>query len=229
MKKIALIVVALFLVLPVFSQTQEQLKARYSAAEKEIKAAIEQGSITAEQGKKRLAEMKRRMYIQQQERNTLVKQRIEQYLKGGETALKKAVEKGSLSEAAAKEIMADMRKDAQRRIVATTGRTGQTRIRAEMARIEDLVAAGELSEEDGRKKQEALRKRWSSMERQSAAKAEMADYLTAVKKEVDAAVEAGKMTKKEGRKKIAEAEKRVQERLTIIERRKSGESEKSGR
>jgi len=175
--------VLLTMVLTVMAQTREEKVARYRAAEREIKAAVEKGDLSKEAAERRLIEMKLAMFEQPgaEARNARTKW-VEGYFKGAEDALVSAVKSGKLDRKEIEPILFELRKDLQAR----------------------LDRENKSSEDKGQSANPEER---------------MRDYIYQLQQEVDEAVKAGKMTKKEGKKKIEEAQKAVEMRRQEMKKR----------
>ena len=158
-------------------QDEAAMKRRYMAGAKKIEEAIKSGEVSKEDGKKRLIEMRKRMFPVQGDKNA-------QSDRGEETD-----------------------RGASRRRYGEGAKT-----------IEAAIKSGEVSKEDGEKKLIEMRKRMFPTRGDKAAKSDRAgaDDMEAKKRrymagaeEIEAAVEAGKLSKEDAEKKLIEMRTKI--------------------
>ena len=174
--------VLFIMTITVMAQTQEEKVARYRAAERDIKAAVEAGEVSKEAAERRLIEMRMRMFEQPgaEARNARTKW-VEGYFKGAEDALVSAVKSGKLDRKEIEPILLGLRKDMQVRLdegkksSEEKGRNANPEegMRAYLDKVQkevdEAVKAGKMTKKEGKKKieeaQKAVDERRKAMEK----------------------------------------------------------------
>ncbi len=185
---------------------------------KELAAAVEAGKISKEDAKKRYQGAEKtlkekmaagRSETRQEERKQIA---ARDHLMKVRKELGALVEAGKISEEDAKKKFAAAEKSIRERMAAGQGQRESKRITEEdLARIgieiRKAVAAGKLSAEDGRKKMEAMRKMMAEQgarrERTERGGDARPDW-EGIKRRVEGAVKAGKMTREQADAKYKE-------------------------
>ena len=208
---------------------------RYATGAKRIEAAIESGRISKEDGEKRLAEMRKKMFPTRDKGDAKsdrvdgdnMEQRKSRY-KAGAERIEAAIKSGRISEVEGKNLLAEMRKqmspardkgDAKSdRVEGGDMEARKRRYRAGAEEIEMAVEAGKMSREDAEQKLIGMRKKMFPERDKGAAESDRSKggdmealkrrYMGAAE-EIERAVEAGKMSKQEAEKTLIEMRKEM--------------------
>ncbi len=208
---------------------------RYATGAKRIEAAIESGRISKEDGEKRLAEMRKKMFPTRDKGDAKsdrvdgdnMEQRKSRY-KAGAERIEAAIKSGRISEVEGKNLLAEMRKqmspardkgDAKSdRVEGGDMEARKRRYRAGAEEIEMAVEAGKMSREDAEQKLIGMRKKMFPERDKGAAESDRSKggdmealkrrYMGAAE-EIERAVESGKMSKQEAEKTLIEMRKEM--------------------
>ena len=211
-------------------QDEAAMKRRYIAGAKKIEAAIKSGEVSKEDGEKRLIEMRKRMFPthddkaaksvrgEETDRGALRRR----YVEAAKT-IEAAIKSGEVSKEDGEKRLIEMRKrmfptrdDKAAKSVRAGADDVEAKKRRYMAAAEELEAAvdaGKLSKEDAEKKLIEMRKRMFRTRGDKEAKSDRAEaddmeakkrrYMAAAE-ELEAAVEAGRLSKEDAQKKLIE-------------------------
>ena len=209
-----------------YAQESEGARRRLAAAGTEIRKAVAEGKITAEEGRKKMEAIRKAIAEKSKEagKTDRAPEAAKAHLEKVKKELAAAVEAGKISEedakkkfmAAAEEIkekMAAGRGKADRKLAAV--RKNLIKMREELGAA---VKAGKISEEDAKKKfavaEKAIKEKMAAKSGEGDPRATAArEYLTKVRTEIAAAVKAGKMSEDDAKKRFEAAEKAVRERM----------------
>ena len=213
---------------------------RYADGAKRIEVAIESGRISKEDGEKRLAEMRKKMFPTRDKGDANsdrvdgddMEQRKSRY-KAGAERIEAAIESGRISKEDGKKRLAEMRKkmfptrdrgDANSdRVDGDDMEQRKSRYKAGAERIEAAIESGRISKEDGEKRLAEMRLQMFPARRKSDAKSDRVvegvfydkdmealkrRYMGAAE-EIERAVEAGKISKQEAEKTLIEMRKEM--------------------
>jgi beta-lactamase regulating signal transducer with metallopeptidase domain/polyhydroxyalkanoate synthesis regulator phasin len=208
---------------------------RYATGAKRIEAAIESGRISKEDGEKRLAEMRKKMFPTRDKGDAKsdrvdgdnMEQRKSRYTAGAKR-IEAAIKSGKISEVEGKNLLAEMRKkmfptrdkgDAKSdRVDGDDMEQRKSRYMAGAKRIEAAIKSGKISEVEGKNRLAEMRKQMSPARDKGDAKTDRAEggdmevrkrrYMAAAE-EIEMAVEAGKMSREDAETKLIEMRKKM--------------------
>ena len=208
---------------------------RYATGAKRIEAAIESGRISKEDGEKRLAEMRKKMFPPRDNGDAksdrvdgdTMEQRKSRYTAGAKR-IEAAIKSGKISEVEGKNRLAEMRKkmfptrdkgDAKSdRVDGDDMEQRKSRYMAGAKRIEAAIKSGKISEVEGKNRLAEMRKQMSPARDKGDAKTDRAEggdmevrkrrYMAAAE-EIEMAVEAGKMSREDAETKLIEMRKKM--------------------
>ena len=208
---------------------------RYATGAKRIEAAIESGRISKEDGEKRLAEMRKKMFPTRDNGDAksdrvdgdTMEQRKSRYTAGAKR-IEAAIKSGKISEVEGKNRLAEMRKkmsptrdkgDAKSdRVDGDDMEQRKSRYMAGAKRIEAAIESGKISEVEGKNLLAEMRKQMSPARDKGDAKTDRAEggdmevrkrrYMAAAE-EIEMAVEAGKMSREDAETKLIEMRKKM--------------------
>ncbi len=178
--------------------------AKLVATWEKLQAMVKAGELTEEQAKAKMAAIKKEA----------AKSDIDTQLEATWEKLQAGVKVGQLTEEQATATMAAIKERvAKSKQEAEKARAHLTKVKEE---LETLFEAGKISREDAIKRYEgalrAIQERMEAEGKETRAN-EAREYLMAVRKELGAAVEAGKISEEDAGKKFEAAEKAVKEKM----------------
>ncbi len=202
----------------------EAKKRRYMAAAEEIKKAVKEGKVSKEDAEKRLIEMRKAMFRSgdrkgaKQDNDPDMAGKRRRYEEGAKQ-IKAAVEAGELSKEAAEKRLIKMREMIFRGVDRKDRDNGKDmaalkrRYEEGAKRIEAAVEAGRITKEDAENRLIEMRKSLFGDDKQDPdvdkqMEAKKRRYM-AFAKEIEAAVDAGKISKEDAEKKLIELRKKM--------------------
>jgi beta-lactamase regulating signal transducer with metallopeptidase domain/polyhydroxyalkanoate synthesis regulator phasin len=200
---------------------QEQVHARLQAIWERLQNAVREGKMSKEDAGRKMGEIKREALSKF---NRAKSDPAREHLMKIRRELGAAVQAGKISKADAAKKFAGAEKAVREKMAhARKQRGGEPKRFTEEdlprigVEIRKAVAAGKITPEQGRAKMAAVRNMISQQPDRGAEKGPMPDrareYLMKVRKDLGAAVEAGKISREDAGKKFAAAEKTVRARI----------------
>ncbi len=232
-------------------EMEMEKKRRYERIAVEIEEAVKAGIISKQDAKKKLVALEKEMFRERRARNENVKVRAQTEMEAKERQLvavmreiEAAVKAGQLSKrdaekklAAIKEKMFGNRREKRdnERYRLDQELAAKEREFMQVAReIEKAMKAGTISEEDAKRKLEAIKREMGGMRRGISANERIRieneidareRRFVALAREMEAAVKAGTISKEEAEKKLAEVKEKMFGERKELKRRRQVESE----
>ncbi|MDE0959075.1 MAG: hypothetical protein OSB12_10625, partial [Planctomycetota bacterium] len=208
---------------------QEALSARYKELQKRVKADVESGRLSAEDAEKMLIEARKKMFgdpknedpQKKDDPSDGIRRRIEEASRRIEEAsrrIEEAIDAGEITAEQGRQRQEALRK----RLAATRDRAAsrdgdavdedvKRRLREAGRKIREGVAAGKITQEEGRARYEELRKRLTARQEPAVEKPQQARPKktrsidgAAVRKRLEGAIESGAMTWEQARDRYIE-------------------------
>ena len=194
------------------------------AVGRRLRAAVQAGELTAEQARTMLGTLGKTDGAKKDQHPD--RARADALLKAIWARLQAAVKAGKMSEEDAHKKMGEIKKGIHAKLKGKDARRDDRDDRAQAdallkaiwARLQAAVKAGKMSEEDAHKKMGEIKKGIHAKLKGKDARRDDRDdrareHLMKLRRELGAAVEAGKMSREDAAKKMAGAEKAVRERM----------------
>ena len=215
------------------SDDRKRAEAHIKEAWKHLQGAVKAGKMSEEDAHSKMGEIKREIHARLQGAD-----RAREHLMKIRKELGAAVKAGKISREDARKKFAEAEKAVKARMAAGRGERGPKRITEEDLshagiEIRKAVASGRISAEQGRAKMAAMRKMVDREHQRGDDKDPKPDrareHLMKIRKELGAAVEAGKISREDAGKRFAGAEKAIRERMAAGQRRRGRERDAAGK
>ncbi|MGE4618562.1 MAG: hypothetical protein AAEJ04_01995, partial [Planctomycetota bacterium] len=228
----------------------EGVQRRMEEAGRKIRESVAAGEITEEQGRARYEALRKRLISssgREAKGDTEDKgnaedavAKVERQLIEAGTELRKAIADGEMTREEARARFEELRQKlaAEKEKARATDKKktdekskvsgeGQRRMKAAQGKIEEAIAAGEITEEQGRERMEGLKRRLRLPPEAKESKEEdgIRRRIGAARREIRDAIAAGEMTAEEGREKMETLRKRVADATPKAKQPQSKEEE----